>query len=290
MIIRKFLLMMCMMLLSIASASAQSHTITRKSNNNNSTVSKLPPTRPPSSGKKATNGSTGKKTDAAAFSGKQNTGNTSEKKTSTATMQSEETSSSRITEPAFFTSCPDSNHPHAIDLGLPSGTKWACCNVGAAKPEDYGDFYAWGETWEKTTYNWSTYIHCGTKSTCYNLGSDIAATQYDVAHVKWGEAWVMPSSKQQGELLDNCTSIWTTYKNVKGRKFTGKNGKAIFLPAAGCRLDNNLDYAGSLGCYWSSTQYPSRSYNAYCIGFGSDSADWYDFDRSGGFSVRSVSR
>ena len=89
--------------------------------------------------------------------------------------------------------CPDNNHPHMIDLGLPSGTKWACCNVGASKPEDYGDYYAWGEvnewgdiTGSKNDYSWKTYAYCdGSEEGCFFLGNDIAKTNWDAAHVKW---------------------------------------------------------------------------------------------------------
>lgn len=89
-------------------------------------------------------------------------------------------------------SCPDDNHPHMIDLGLPSGTKWACCNVGATKPEEYGGYYTWGETEEKSVYDWSTCKYwTDSNGDGYaddyeftNLGSDIAGTGYDVAHVK----------------------------------------------------------------------------------------------------------
>lgn len=155
--------------------------------------------------------------------------------------------------------CPDNHHPHMIDLGLPSGTKWACCNVGANKPEDYGGYYAWGETEEKTTYNWNTYNHYdGSSSTCHNIGRDIAGTQYDVAHVKWGGSWVMPSREQINELLINCTHEWTTVNSVNGRKFTSKtNGGSIFLPAAGERGNSELSNAGGYGDYWSSTLYES---------------------------------
>ena len=105
--------------------------------------------------------------------------------------------------------CPDDNHPHMIDLGLPSGTKWACSNVDddATKqsPTNYGSYYAWGETKEKKVYDWSTYIHCdGTLETCHDIGSDIGGTQYDVAHVKWGGNWQMPTRKQIEELIEKC--------------------------------------------------------------------------------------
>ena len=95
-------------------------------------------------------------------------------------------------------SCPDDNHPHAIDLGLPSGTLWACCNVGADKPESYGGYYAWGETEEKTTYNLSEYLYYQNGS-YLNLGSEIAGSSYDVAHVMWGGSWMMASKAQQDE-------------------------------------------------------------------------------------------
>jgi hypothetical protein len=104
-------------------------------------------------------------------------------------------------------SCPDENHPHSIDLGLPSGTKWACCNIGASNPEESGGFYAWGETTNKNDFSWATYIHCdGSYDTCHDLGADIAGMSYDVAHEKWGDKWQMPSSEQINELIKNCTS------------------------------------------------------------------------------------
>ena len=195
-------------------------------------------------------------------------------------------------QPQSYLTCPDDHHPHLIDLGLPSGTKWACCNVGADKPEAYGGYYAWGETEEKTIYNWSTYIYCdGSYSTCHDLGSDIAGTRYDVAHVRWGGSWVMPTHDQQMELLDNCTYEWTTVNGVSGGRFTSKtNGGSIFLPAAGGRWSEHLFYAGSYGYYWSSTQYPSDSLIAYSLNFRSGSAYWSGSDRGFGFTVRPVSR
>lgn len=96
-----------------------------------------------------------------------------------------ETSQTTIIENSL---CPDNNHPHAIDLGLPSGTKWSCCNVDAIKPEDYGGYYAWGEIEEQKAYDWTTYIHCnGSWESCKEIGSPISGTKYDVAHMKWGD-------------------------------------------------------------------------------------------------------
>ena len=184
-----------------------------------------------------------------------------------------------------YKQCPDNHHPHMIDLGLPSGTKWACCNVGASKPEDYGGYYAWGETEEKKKYSEKTYIYYRKKSYVY-IGSDIAGTQYDVAHVKWGGSWRVPSLDQVEELLENCTCEWTTSNGVKGRRFKSKkNGGCIFLPAAG-RWYGGLNFAGNHGYYWSSAQHPSRSGSAYCF----DNA-YLSFDYRGcGQPVRPVSR
>ena len=195
-------------------------------------------------------------------------------------------------KPAGASLCPDGNHPHMIDLGLPSGTKWACCNVGANKPEEYGGYYAWGETETKSTYSWSTYIHCdGTRESCHDIGKDISGTKYDVAHVKWGGSWVMPTGDQQDELRNNCTYKWTTVNGVEGGRFTSKkNGKSIFLPAAGYRYGSGLSDAGSGGFYWSSTQNPSNTNNAYNLNFYSGDVDWSGDSRYNGQGVRPVVR
>ena len=193
--------------------------------------------------------------------------------------------------------CPDSNHPHLIDLGLPSGTKWACCNVGASSPEQYGGYYAWGETSEKSVYYYETYKYFDYAayqngkdwSDCFqSLGSDIAGTSYDVAHVKWGGKYRMPSYDQCKELVNKCSYKWTTLNGINGGQFTGPSGGTIFMPAAGDRWDDGLDDAGSYGYYWSSTQGPSPSYNACHLYFRSGYADYYYWHRYGGHSVRPV--
>lgn len=185
--------------------------------------------------------------------------------------------------------CPDGNHPHMIDLGLPSGTKWACCNVGATGPEEYGGNYAWGETEEKDHYDWDNYTHCdGSEESCHDLGRDIAGTKYDVAHVKWGGNWQMPSIDQVKELLDNCKSEWTHLNGVGGRKFTSKiNGNSIFLRAGG----NWGGYFPGCGYYMSSMQSPSRSYNIGGLSFDPSYAHWIiGYGRHQGYKVRPVSR
>jgi len=183
------------------------------------------------------------------------------------------------------------NYPvaKAIDLGLPSGTKWASWNVGASKPEEYGGYYAWGETEEKDYYDWSTYIYYdGSSSTCHHIGDDIAGTEYDVAHVKWGGSWRMPTRAQQDELQKNCTREWTQQNSVNGIRVTGPNGNSIFLPAAGYRWRGNLSREGSYGYYWSSSLYPNDEYGADALYFDSDYWDWNYKYRYNGRSVRAV--
>ena len=195
--------------------------------------------------------------------------------------------------PTSFKQCPDDNHPHKIDLGLPSGTLWACCNVDAKKPEDYGGYYAWGETSTKSCeYSWDTYKHCdGTRESCHNLGSSICGTQYDVAHVKWGGSWLMPTEEQILELLDKCNKgEWMTQNGVKGRKFIGPNGGSIFLPAAGYHWGIGLGYVGGDGHYWLGTQDTEYEDYAYGLNFGSDGADRNYFNRYVGLSVRPIAR
>ena len=169
--------------------------------------------------------------------------------------------------------CPDDHHPHMIDLGLPSGTKWACCNVDAGKPEDYGGYYAWGETEEKEVYDWSTYIYSdGSSTECYDIGSDIAGTQYDVAHVKWGGSWKMPTLVQMQELLDNCTYEWTTMNGINGGKFIGTNGNSVFIPAGGGAQDiyPDKDLEWTCGEFWASTFIDNTYYGrAYTLLFES---------------------
>lgn len=197
--------------------------------------------------------------------------------------------------------CPDHNHPHAIDLGLPSGTKWACCNVGAFTPEGYGGYYAWGETSEKSVYSEATYLYYTGQDTDgdgwidenengINIGSDIAGTSYDVAHVRWGGSWIMPSHDRQMELMNNCTKEWTTLNGVNGILVTGPSGGQIFLPAAGHRWCDGLDDAGYDGDYWSSTQHPDYYDLAYCLHFGYRLWHWNcgNIDRYYGYSVRAV--
>lgn len=121
-----------------------------------------------------------------------------------------------------------------VDLGLPSGTKWATCNVGASQPQDYGDYYAFGETSVKKSYSMDNYKYYG-----YEIGN-ISGTSYDAARAKWGSSWRMATKAEWTELIENCTSKTETKNGVKGTRFTGKNGYSIFLPWAGCKLGETL--------------------------------------------------
>ena len=170
-----------------------------------------------------------------------------------------------------------------VDLGL--SVKWATCNVGANSPEDYGDYYAWGETSTKGSYTENT---CSTWE--QNIGN-IAGTSRDVAHVKWGGNWRMPTKAEFDELLNenNCTWTGTTQNGKYGCKVTSKkNGNSIFLPAAGCRGGEELYYDGSLGYYWSSTPYSELTQYAYYLYFisGFQNTSW--LYRNNGLTVRPV--
>ena len=178
----------------------------------------------------------------------------------------------------------------AIDLGLPSGTLWANLNMGATVPEEYGGFYAWGETTVKDFYAWSNYTYCdGSYNTCYDIGEDIAGTNYDVAHVKWGGNWCMPTYDQIQELLDYCTSKWTTLNGVKGKLFTGENGNSIFLPAVGYSWNNEHGEEGEFGYYWSSTLCMDP-YGAYYLSFRKQNDRINHYRRGYGRSVRAVTK
>ena len=190
-----------------------------------------------------------------------------------------------------------------VDLGLPSGTLWATCNVGASKPEEYGDYFAWGETQPKSTYDWGTYKYCNgslTSLTKYCTDSYYGTVDNkttleaadDAARANWGGSWRMPTDAELTDLRGQCTWTWTTQNGVYGYKVTSKKSgytnKSIFLPAAGYRYGSSLSNAGSHGCYWSSsldTDYPSV---AWRVSFGSDGVSPCNYYRDIGFSVRPV--
>jgi non-specific serine/threonine protein kinase len=187
----------------------------------------------------------------------------------------------------------------AVDLGL--SVKWATCNIGASSPEEYGGYYAWGETDEKEIYNDSTYKHCNGSSfktlTKYCMESSygivdnktVLDPEDDVAQVKWGGGWRMPTRQEINELLDNCSWTWSTQNGVKGYIVMSKvNGNSIFLPGAGHRIADNVFYK-ECGYYWSvSLDDEGFSSSAFDLNFGWSYQTLNKFNRSHGFSVRPV--
>ncbi len=188
-----------------------------------------------------------------------------------------------------------------VDLGL--SVKWATCNVGATKPEAYGNYYAWGEIKTKSTYSWDKYKY-GTynydyyndysKLTKYNTtdGKTTLEAADDAAAVNWGGKWRMPTDAEWTELREKCTWTWTSNYNgtgVAGYEVKSQiNGNSIFLPAAGSRDRNALNDAGSDGSYWSSSLYADVPYDARFVYFFSDYVGRRVVNRYVGLSVRPV--
>ena len=188
-----------------------------------------------------------------------------------------------------------------VDLGLPSGTLWATCNVGANAPEEYGDYFAWGETEPKQVYDWSTYKwsdgeeltkYCNKSNYGYNGYTDDRAEldpEDDAAYVNWGPEWRMPTVQQLDELYEQCTWTWTQLNGVNGRLVTGPNGNTLFLPAGGGYNGDTLKNAGIAGSFWSRTlAYTIPSYSFF-LGFVEDGVySWSNGDRFCGVTVRAV--
>lgn len=181
----------------------------------------------------------------------------------------------------------------AVDLGL--SVKWASFNVGATKPEEYGGYYAWGETEEKEEYSWEKYNWCkGTNTSIFKYCTNssygtvdnktILDPEDDVAHVKWGGTWRMPTQAEIQELVEKCTWTWTE----TGYIVSASNGNSIFLPAAGYRGGTGFYDRGSGGNYWSATLLENYSRNAYGLSFGGGDSDWGHDSRNYGHTVRPV--
>jgi len=204
--------------------------------------------------------------------------------------------------------CPDGNHPHMIDLGLPSGTKWSCCNVGANAPKEQGSYYAWGETENQDPYNggycWNTYKYgipqalskyCTEKIWGTVDNKTILEPNDDVAQIKWDGNWRMPTDKEMNELIKNCNCEWIvfnkTFDSPRGMLVTGSNGNIIFFPAAGNNRNGNWD----TGQYWSSSLYDGDNRFAHSLIFQfREYNSYWNYNISGGercvgYSVRPVS-
>ena len=231
--------------------------------------------------------------------------------------------------PLVFVSCKDDkdepdvpdNHEY-VDLGLPSGTLWATCNVGADNPEESGYFFAWGETEPKDVYDWpyykwghwvvdtiSDHSHIIVEETWFKYyfrnwnnnshdvgdGKTVLDPEDDAAYVNWGSKWCMPTLEQFQELLSKCDWQWTERNGVNGQLVTGPNGKSIFFPAAGGRTNRPYN-DGKHGYYWSRTLCSRDKLNlesagqsfAYILSFNDWRSEvWYDI-RYDGQSVRAV--
>ena len=196
------------------------------------------------------------------------------------------------------------NHEY-VDLGLPSGTLWATCNVGASKPEEYGDYFAWGETKTKETFAHENYKWLNgnvyTKYCTHNEegkvdNKTILDSEDDAATANWGSKWCMPSVKQVEELFDgeNTTQKWTTLNGVNGLLITSKkNGNTIFLPATGKCVDGSLEYGDDEGSYWSRSLQmfdndTASSFGAVAFFIYPNAHIWGNYIRKDGLTVRPV--
>lgn len=194
----------------------------------------------------------------------------------------------------------NSNGYDYIDLGLPSGTLWATCNVGAKKPSEYGFYFQWGDTVGYTKdqvgkdkqFNWDDYKFSingsfldFSKYTTYGATLEL---EDDAAHINMGGDWHIPTPNQFQELLDNTTSAWTESDGVSGMKFTSKNGKSIFIPAAGNAWDGSINSSGSNGYVWTSIVSINYVLSGQHLLFKSGGAYLISISRGYGFSVRGV--
>jgi hypothetical protein len=214
----------------------------------------------------------------------------------------------RSIRPVYVKPAPPALEPEAVDLGLPSGLKWASFNVGANSPEEYGNYYAWGETQPKSDYSWSTHQwcngdfdkltkYCPSDMIKYWDGSGLPDNKTvldlddDTASVNWDGSWRMPTDAEWAELRENSTWIWTdnySGTGIAGKVLTASNGSSIFLPAAGGRYGTDLRGVGSEGYYWSSSLTTDPG-GACSVHFNSGSVyGGKGYGRCYGFSVRPV--
>ncbi len=184
----------------------------------------------------------------------------------------------------------------AVDLGLPSGVKWADRNIGASSQKDYGNYYAWGETTPKTTYTWDNYVF-GKEGRLkkYNDTDNklVLDPGDDVVSVELGSSWRMPTEEEMNELKANCTWNLTSVNGVKGFELQSKiNGNSIFLPAGGYYNGNQAILKGGSGYYWTSTLDESLPDSSEHLNFDDFSGKQYVFlkDRYIGMTVRPVTK
>ena len=180
-----------------------------------------------------------------------------------------------------------------VDLGLPSGTKWATYNVGAASPEEFGNYYAWGETEPKDEYiDINSLTHRRNKSWLLRNGiidrEGILTPEHDIATLTWGEPWRMPTDEDFEELIDLCDWTFTDYNGTNGYLVTGPNNETIFLVAAGFKQGAEAEYIGDYGDYWSSTVVPELIGTSCSLGYSSKAYGRRRYARFAGRTVRPV--
>ncbi len=223
-----------------------------------------------------------------------------------------------ITVPLLLISQDGICQPEVVDLGL--SVKWASCNLGATAPEEYGDYFAWGEVetyyvsdnvqddscngWKSdksTGYGWTSYKwsdDSGTTFTKYNTdlcygdvdNNTVLDPEDDAASVSLGGSWRMPTDAEWSELRGRCTWRWTTRDGKEGYMVTGPNGNGIFLPAAGYQYNTRLCDTGINGEYWSSTLRTDRNGFAWGVCFDSDNILKSGYNRYIGFPIRAVTK
>jgi|GEM_PF-1303082 len=190
---------------------------------------------------------------------------------------------------------PDENG--AVDLGL--SVKWAAWNIGATKPEEYGDYYAWGEIETKVDYTMNSYMHIGKDKYGdyeYKLPdglSDISGSKYDVAAIVWGNEWRMPTKLEMIELTDKAIFVKTSCNGIDGMRIIGPNGNSIFLPSGGYRSETGGNSVGTRGDYWLSLVNTSWPRGAYTLSWGVSPfyGEWYNVneqERYLGLLIRAV--
>ena len=209
----------------------------------------------------------------------------------------------------------DANGLEYVDLGLPSGTLWATCNVGAISPEGYGYYFGWGERVPKDDYYWYSYTWI-----LYGHYNELGINKYtipdgwlegiwyengnfvgdnkrslelidDAGHRYWGGDWRMPTMEERDELHYHCKSYWETLNGVNGVRFVGPNGNSIFLPAAGNYSRDEVQYKGEEGHYWTKTLSNGNTTNALGFAFDSSSTELVSYTaRYLGASIRPVLR
>ena len=186
-----------------------------------------------------------------------------------------------------------------VDLGLPSGTLWATCNLGATSPEEYGDYFAWGEVEPKEVYDWSTYKWCnGADSTLTKYCIDGACgivdnktvldPEDDAAYVNWGPSWRMPTMEQLLELKNICTTQRLEINGVMGALITGPNGNTVFFPLAGQINGSEYERVGNYGYFWSTDIFSDDSNVARYIYFNGAYFTAWNRYRYFGFTIRAV--